>query len=45
MIDESRFQAIAQAAKDNCPLSRALAGVPANTLLATLQADAPGGCA
>jgi osmotically inducible protein OsmC len=37
-IDEHRFQEIAQAAKDDCPLSKALAGVPEITLTATLLA-------
>ena len=44
-IDEARFQAIAQAAKRDCPLSKALASVPEITLLATLQADTPKGAA
>ena len=35
--DESRFQQIAQGAKDNCPLSKALASVPQITLKATLR--------
>ena len=37
-IDEARFQEIAQAAKRDCPLSKALVGVPEITLDATLQA-------
>ena len=36
-IDETRFQAIALAAKAGCPLSKALASVPEVTLQATLQ--------
>lgn len=36
-IDEARFQQIAQAAKANCPLSKALASVPEITLVATLR--------
>ena len=40
-IDEARFQAIALAAKRDCPLSKALACVPEITLLATLQAVLP----
>lgn len=36
-IDEARFQEIAQAAKQGCPLSKALAGVPEVTLAATLR--------
>ena len=36
-IDEARFQAIAKAAKHACPLSRALASVPAITLQARLD--------
>jgi osmotically inducible protein OsmC len=35
-IDEATFQAAAQAAKDGCPVSRALAGVPEITLEASL---------
>lgn len=35
-IDEAKFQAIARGAKENCPLSKALAGVPEITLQATL---------
>lgn len=37
-MDEARFQEIAQAAKRDCPLSKALASVPEITLEATLQA-------
>ncbi len=36
-IDEAQFQKIAADAKANCPLSKALAGVPEVTLTATLQ--------
>jgi len=36
-IDEAKFQALAQGAKQNCPLSKALASVPEITLSATLQ--------
>ena len=36
-IDEAKFQQIAEDAKANCPLSKALAGVPEITLDATLQ--------
>lgn len=36
-IDEAQFQKIANDAKANCPLSKALAGVPEVTLTATLQ--------
>ncbi|MDB5801840.1 MAG: peroxiredoxin [Rhodocyclales bacterium] len=35
-IDEARFQELAQAAKRDCPLSKALASVPEITLQATL---------
>lgn len=35
-IDDTRFQEIAAAAKGECPLSKALAGVPEITLQATL---------
>lgn len=35
-IDDSQFQAIANAAKQACPLSKALASVPEITLQATL---------
>ena len=35
--DEAKFQQIAQGAKDNCPLSKALASVPQITLKATLR--------
>jgi lipoyl-dependent peroxiredoxin len=36
-IDDARFQEIAQTAKRNCPLSKALASVPEITLQATLD--------
>lgn len=36
-IDDAAFQALAQAAKANCPLSKALASVPEITLVATLR--------
>lgn len=36
-IDEARFQQIAEAAKRDCPLSKALASVPEITLVATLE--------
>ena len=39
-IDNEKFQAIALAAKADCPLSKALASVPEVTLEATLQASA-----
>jgi osmotically inducible protein OsmC len=42
-IDEARFQAIALAAKRDCPLSKALASVAEITLLARLQTGAPRG--
>ena len=35
-IDDAKFQELAQAAKKNCPLSKALASVPEITLMATL---------
>jgi osmotically inducible protein OsmC len=35
-IDEATFQAAARAAKDNCPVTRALAGGPQITLKASL---------
>ena len=35
-IDEETFKAAAQAAKEGCPVSRALAGVPSITLEASL---------
>jgi osmotically inducible protein OsmC len=35
-VDEATFQKIAKGAKENCPLSKALAGVPEITLVATL---------
>ena len=40
-IDEARFQAIALAAKRDCPLSKALAAVAEITLQATLATAAP----
>lgn len=41
-LDEARFQEIAATAKRDCPLSKALAGVPEISLVATLQpAPAP----
>ena len=36
-IDEDAFRAAAQTAKENCPVSRALTGVPEITLDATLR--------
>ncbi|EWS52423.1 MULTISPECIES: OsmC family protein [unclassified Methylibium] len=36
-IDEAMFQQLAQSAKENCPLSKALASVPSITLVATLR--------
>jgi osmotically inducible protein OsmC len=36
-IDDAKFQAIAAAAKRDCPLSKALASVPEITLQATLR--------
>ena len=36
-IDDAKFQELAQAAKRNCPLSKALASVPEITLTATLR--------
>ncbi len=36
-LDEERFQRIAQTAKHDCPLSKALGGVPEINLQATLQ--------
>jgi osmotically inducible protein OsmC len=36
-IDDQKFQELAQGAKKNCPLSKALASVPEITLQATLQ--------
>ena len=35
-IDEAAFQSVAQGAKEGCPVSRALAGVPEITLQASL---------
>jgi osmotically inducible protein OsmC len=37
-IDEPRFQQLAEGAKKNCPLSKALAAVPEITLAAKLRA-------
>jgi osmotically inducible protein OsmC len=37
-IDEARFQQLAEGAKKNCPLSKALAAVPEITLTAKLRA-------
>ena len=37
-LDEAKFQQLAQGAKENCPLSRALASVPEITLEARLRA-------
>jgi osmotically inducible protein OsmC len=39
-LDEARFQQIAAGAKRDCPLSKALAGVPEITLQATLDPEA-----
>jgi osmotically inducible protein OsmC len=36
-VDDARFQEIANAAKRECPLSKALASVPEITLQATLR--------
>jgi lipoyl-dependent peroxiredoxin len=36
-IDQAAFQAAAEGAKQNCPVSRALAGIPTVELLATLE--------
>ncbi len=36
-IDEAKFQELAQGAKQNCPLSKALASVPEITLEARLR--------
>jgi osmotically inducible protein OsmC len=36
-LDEATFQQLAQGAKENCPLSKALASVPSITLAATLR--------
>jgi osmotically inducible protein OsmC len=38
-IDEAKFQELAQAAKRDCPLSKALASVPDITLKATLEPE------
>ncbi len=40
-IDEPRFQAYAEAAKKDCPVSRALAGIPEITLTAKLPTADP----
>lgn len=40
-IDEAQFQKIALAAKQDCPLSKALAGVAEISLAATLEKAAP----
>jgi osmotically inducible protein OsmC len=37
-IDNTKFQELAQGAKQGCPLSKALASVPEITLVATLKA-------
>ena len=37
-IDNTKFQELAQGAKQGCPLSKALASVPEVTLVATLKA-------
>ncbi len=36
-LDEDKFQTLAEGAKKDCPLSKALASVPSITLKATLQ--------
>jgi osmotically inducible protein OsmC len=36
-VDDAKFQELAQSAKKNCPLSKALASVPEITLVATLR--------
>lgn len=36
-LDEATFQQLAHGAKENCPLSKALASVPSITLAATLR--------
>ncbi|WP_428420317.1 OsmC family protein [Methylibium sp.] len=36
-VDDAMFQQLAQSAKENCPLSKALASVPSITLVATLR--------
>jgi osmotically inducible protein OsmC len=36
-LDEAKFQELAQGAKANCPVSKALGGVPEITLRATLK--------
>ena len=40
-LDETRFQQIAETAKRDCPLSKALASVPEIGLVATLKQSAP----
>jgi osmotically inducible protein OsmC len=40
-VDDAKFQEIAAAAKRDCPLSKALAGVPEITLEATLRQAVP----
>jgi lipoyl-dependent peroxiredoxin len=42
-IDEPQFQAYAEAAKRDCPVSRALAGIPEITLTAKLLTSNPAG--
>lgn len=41
-IDDSRFQELAEKAKSECPLSKALSAVPEITLKATLREEAAG---
>ena len=36
-VDEATFQELVQGAKKGCPVSKALAGVPEITLVATLK--------
>jgi lipoyl-dependent peroxiredoxin len=36
-VDEATFQKLAAGAKENCPLSKALTGVPEVTLTAVLR--------
>ncbi len=40
-IDDAKFQELAEAAKNGCPVSQALAGNVPITLTATLEADRP----
>lgn len=40
-LDEARFQEIAESAKRDCPLSKALASVPEISLVATLEEGSP----